>query len=155
MSPDERFDRKVDRSGECWVWTGAHDSFGHGRLTRNYVNVGAHRVAWERSNGPIPEGMCVLHRCDNPPCVRPDHLFLGTKRDNSRDMIAKGRGRGQFRDNAGEKHPRAKLTNAAVIEIRARYAVGGVTQDQLAAEFGVSQRAVLFVLQGKHWRNVA
>ena len=97
-----RFWEKVDKKGptECWVWTGA----GVSRLPRrnyglahkpgtNRGKVRAHRVSWEMHNGPIPDGLNVLHTCDNPPCVNPAHLFVGTQRDNVRDMYAKGRGR--------------------------------------------------------------
>ena len=88
-----RFWSKVRTGTGCWEWTGARARFGHGLV---HVGPGGklaqtHRVAWELMVGPVPEGMGVLHRCDNPPCVRPDHLFLGTQQDNVRDMWAKGR----------------------------------------------------------------
>ncbi len=79
---------KVDQSGDCWIWTGyvGHDGYGqHGRSGK------AHRLAWELTVGPIPDGLNVLHRCDTPVCVRPEHLFLGTSADNSIDMVRKGR----------------------------------------------------------------
>ena len=83
---------KVDRSGECWIWTGDKMPRGYGRVRRrDRTYVGAHRVAWEIVKGPIPAGLHVCHRCDNPPCVRPDHLFVGTASDNARDRDAKGR----------------------------------------------------------------
>ena len=91
-TPEDRFWRKVDKSGECWLWQGATYCRMHygclgigGRTTR------AHRFSWELHNGPIPDGLCVLHRCDVPRCVNPDHLFLGTKLDNMKDRTAKGR----------------------------------------------------------------
>lgn len=93
--------RQVERGdeGECWEWQGSTNEHGYGR-----VKVGgrpgpvqlAHRVAWELINGAIPDGLCILHACDNPPCCNPSHLFLGTKADNTADMIAKGRARNQF-----------------------------------------------------------
>lgn len=79
---------RVDKSGDCWLWTGARDGKGYGRLG----NKVASRLSWELSHGPIPRGKLVCHKCDNPPCVRPDHLFLGSPADNFYDMVAKGRG---------------------------------------------------------------
>jgi len=98
----DRFWPKVDKNGSapehcpelgpCWVWTGAHVPWGYGQIgLTGRKNGRAHVVSWEMHNGPIPDGLWVLHKCDNPPCVRPDHLFLGTVQDNTADMIAKGR----------------------------------------------------------------
>ena len=98
----QRFWAKVDASGDCWEWTGQRHRTGHGVFT---VPGGtprqqqAHRVSWEMHNGPIPEGMNVCHKCDNPPCIRPEHLFLGSQLDNLRDMIAKGRASWQRASN--------------------------------------------------------
>jgi HNH endonuclease len=80
----------------CWDWQRAVNSVGYGRIARNGTRVYAHRAAYELAYGPIPKDMCVLHSCDNRRCVRPDHLFLGTKRDNMLDMAAKGRWRNQY-----------------------------------------------------------
>jgi hypothetical protein len=95
---ENRFWSKVDKTGDCWEWQGGHVK-GYGEITAG-KRPGrtwryAHRVAWELTFGPIPRGLCVLHRCDNRGCVRPAHLFLGTVADNNRDMWAKGRGRGR------------------------------------------------------------
>jgi len=96
----ERFWAKVDRSGDCWLWTagvwksrGGYGKFQAGSSRANARVVYAHRQAWELTNGAIPEGAIVRHRCDNPPCVNPDHLVLGDQTDNLRDMQRRGRGR--------------------------------------------------------------
>lgn len=88
-----RFWNHVLKTAKCWWWTGALDGQGYGRVRRDKVLHPAHRLAWIDANGPIPDGLYVCHRCDNRKCVRPDHLFLGTAKDNTQDMIAKGRRR--------------------------------------------------------------
>lgn len=96
---------RVDKSGECWVWTGGTIGGGYGRFSA--AKILAHRHAWALTNGPVPDGLDVLHRCDNPPCVRPDHLFLGTHTENMRDMTSKGR-RAAMR---GAESPNARQTD--------------------------------------------
>lgn len=89
----ERFWSKVDRSGDCWMWTASRNASGYGRFggSNSGGSYLAHRMCWELHNGPIPDGLCVLHRCDNPACVNPAHLWLGTRDDNNKDKTAKGR----------------------------------------------------------------
>lgn len=131
-----RFDAKVSPEAltGCHLWTGVASSFGHGS-----INVGgrprwAHRVAWELANkSQIPPGMCVLHTCDVPSCVNPAHLRLGTKRDNTRDMMVKGRDR-----FTGERNPVTKLTDLQVIEIRASCESG----PKAAKRYGVSRATI-------------
>lgn len=89
----DRFWAKVRKSDGCWPWIKSRQPYGYGRFNYQGKQVQAHRVAWILTNGPIPDDLCVLHSCDNPPCCNPDHLFLGTKGDNNRDCIRKGRGR--------------------------------------------------------------
>jgi hypothetical protein len=89
----ERLERDSDKSGDCWVWMGGRDTNGYGTVGGHRTWDRVHRVAYRLYVGPIPDGMFVCHRCDNPPCWRPEHLFLGTVGDNNRDMHAKGRGR--------------------------------------------------------------
>jgi len=131
----ERFWRKVNSTGgenACWPWTGAKDSCGYGGVSINYKNHGAHRLAFALSLGEIPKGLCVLHRCDNPSCCNPAHLFLGTHYENIMDKMKKGRGsrplrRGQFI---------RKLTDEDVREIRKRRA-NGENCSSIASSFGV------------------
>lgn len=90
----ERFWEKVRKSDGCWEWTGSRNAAGYGKLSEGAAGsprLRAHRVSWELANGPVPAGLWVLHRCDNPPCVRPDHLWLGTRLDNMQDCARKGR----------------------------------------------------------------
>jgi hypothetical protein len=89
----DRFWEKVDKSGDCWEWTATIDKSGYGIVGMRPKNLKASRVAWMLTNGAIPDGLWVLHHCDNRRCVRPDHLFLGTNTDNQRDSVAKGRWR--------------------------------------------------------------
>lgn len=159
-----RFWAKVDKSGDCWVWKGAHHKFGYGLVQVAGRSVGAHRVAYELANGPIPEGLFILHNCDNPACVRPDHLRAGTPADNMRDKVERGRGNAPRGDDTGirrhperyprgEQHHSARLTRADVEAIRARYAKGGVSQYELALEYDVSQSLINRILKGLIWRH--
>lgn len=135
----------------CREWLGKKDSRGYGRWQRT-TNLCAtywlaHRYAWFLTNGPIPDGMFVCHRCDNPRCVNPDHLFLGTHADNMADMVRKGRQNKRNSKYQGFNHPRCTITPALVAEVlnsRARE-----TQRQLASRLGVSQKTVWRIVQGK------
>lgn len=152
------YEQKVDRSpgqgphGDCWGWNGSRHTNGYGRLNRTSGIVYAHRFAYEATYGPIPPGYDVLHRCDNPPCSNPAHLFLGTQADNNADCRRKGRHRYGDRPR-GERHGRAKLTAPQVLEIRHRRA-RGESLGKLATTFGVSKKAVLLIVQGKNWSDV-
>lgn len=101
---------------KCWNWFKGKDSLGYGHVWDVSGSRLTHRVSWLLFFGPIPDGLCVLHKCDNPSCVNPDHLFLGTKGDNNRDAKQKGRQRGYF--VAGDKHPNAVLSKGIVIKMR-------------------------------------
>ena len=147
----ERFMSFVDTSGECWLWKGFRNPKGYGTFWLSPRKQMAHRVAWTFAHGPIPLGMRVLHHCDNPSCVRPTHLFLGTPLDNMRDMIAKGRARHPTRYGL---RTHSKLTPDQVRDMRAAYAAGGMTQQALAEQFGVSRRLVGGIINGKRWRSV-
>jgi hypothetical protein len=147
---DDRFWGKVRKTDGCWLWTGCIKHSGYGHFWRAGKLLHAHRVSWELTHGPVPEGLFVLHRCDTRACVRPDHLFTGTHQDNMLDMENKGRtGR-----NLGERNGRAKLTRDQVIEIRTLYATGDVTQLYLARLFGVSRALVWYILSGSKWSHL-
>ena len=145
---EDKFWSRVRIGDGCWEWTKARNNRGYGMLSIGGRSMLAHRVSWEFANGPIPPGMHVLHRCDNPGCVRPGHLFLGTPADNVADMLAKGRGRAP----KGENHKRAKLTEADVLKIRALVA-SGMSQRQAGEGFGVSGQAVGSIVRGETWRQ--
>lgn len=149
---EERFWQKVDKAAPngCWEWTGSLHSKGYGQMSgsrRGDRPLKCHRVSWELHRGPVPDGLQVLHRCDNRRCVNPDHLFLGTAGDNSRDMVNKGR------VSRGERHPFAKLTAADVTELR-RLSECGRPDRELAAVFGTSERNVRHVVDRDTWKHV-
>lgn len=146
----ERLWRKVSKAAPsgCWEWQGSKDKKGYGRININKRPVLTHRFAWELENGPIPDGKDVLHSCDNPCCVNPSHLFLGTNDDNIADKVDKGR------QERGSGHHRAKLTENQVIEIRRRYALGNISHSQLAAEYGVCRMAVTDIISRRNWAHI-
>jgi len=150
----KRFCDKVQKSETCWLWTGRLNNDGYGRMGAAVGRhaVYAHRIAWELHNGKIPDDMCILHHCDNPPCVRPDHLFLGTRRDNLADMRTKGRAR--VYDRHGSKNPLAMLVESQVLEIRDKFAQGGITRKKLASEYGVGRPAIDRIINRKNWRHI-
>jgi hypothetical protein len=149
----DRFWPKVDKSGDCWLWTGAKTPFGHGVMAKPGGGaVRTHRVSWEMHRGTIPEGLCVLHRCDVPACVNPDHLFLGDRDANNKDMQAKGRC-DRVKRPRGENHGCAKLTEDAVRQIRERRNKGE-TYASIARDFGVSLQTI-FRTCHHNWQHVA
>lgn len=152
-TPADRFWAKVDRrtDDECWEWQANRHQQGYGlfSLDTQHGSYKAHRFSWELANGQIPDGSVVRHRCDNPPCVNPAHLELGSQADNMADM----RGRGRERKAAGATHPRARLTDEQIAEIRSRYRFRVVTAQMLADEYGVSVSFVRHVLSGDRLRK--
>ena len=148
---EERFWTKVDRRGvyECWEWTGGRTGNGYGALDIDGKMRTVHRLSFGIHYGDIPDGLCVLHHCDNPPCVNPQHLFAGTVSDNAVDMIRKGRGNRPF----GERHHSAKLTDAQVLEILLIKPVSGY-QSTIARKFGVSQVTISDIRSRKTWKHL-
>lgn len=142
---------KVDDNTGCWNWTGALHWKGYGKITINGKSCRAHRVSYELHREPIPQGLYVLHHCDNRSCINPEHLFLGTHADNMADMTEKGRGRLGSRGKRGETNHCAKLTETDAREIRSAVGISGVA---LATKYGVSPRQVLRIRAGKKWAHL-
>lgn len=147
----------------CWEWRAFRNRDGYGRLTYGAEDWLAHRLAWILTKGEIPAGLGVLHRCDNPPCCNPSHLFLGDQLANAKDMKAKGRhSHGDTHHwhlrpetvRRGEGHSQGKLTEKAVIEIRLSYSTGRRTQQSLGDEFGVSREMIREVVLLRSWKHV-
>jgi hypothetical protein len=140
----DRFWAKVDRAGDCWIWTAGRTADGYGMFKFGGKVQKAHRVSWIFAHGEIPDGSLVLHRCDVPGCVQPAHLFLGTDKTNAVDRDTKGRGA------RGERHARAKLTAAIVDQIRQRVAAGEM-QKTIAAELHVATSTIARIVTGERW----
>lgn len=145
----EYFNARVDRSSAdgCWPWTGTLNVTGYGNGHCNSKRFLSHRLGFELANGPIPDGMEVCHRCDNPRCVRPDHLFLGTHAENMADMSKKGR------SARGERNGIAKLTANAAREIRRLVSMGEM-KIEIAKRFGVGESVVRSIAKRKRWAHV-
>ena len=138
---------RLNEATGCMEWTRSCDRDGYGYVQTSGKLKRAHRVAFERANGPIPEGKWVLHRCDNPKCVNPAHLFLGDNRSNVDDKVAKGR------HAFGERNGRANLTEADIRQIRFDYALGE-RQVDLAKRYGVHQTHISLIVTRKEWAHV-
>lgn len=147
---EEKFWPRVQKGPDCWHWIGSLSPLGYGVLVgRERRHRSAHRLSWEIHYGPIPDGLMVCHHCDNRGCVRPDHLFLGTARDNVQDMLAKGRnGRGWHPVRRGEAHQAARLSDAEIGAIRDAIA-RGLPHRAIAREFGVSHTYVGKLARGE------
>lgn len=155
-NPGERLWPRVERVGECMEWQGTRNEHGYGALRVDGRLIKAHRFAWEITHGPIPDGLDVLHSCDNPPCCNPDHLSLGTARDNAAEMVERGRHACSLSTShlrRGERHPAAKLTTEAVASIRGRVEREPVSA--LAREFGVARATIRAVRDRQTWKESA
>jgi hypothetical protein len=157
-----RFWNKVQKSDGCWTWTGSLTVSGYGRLKFRGAYSQAHRVSWTMEYGPIPKGLLVCHRCDNPPCCRPDHLFLGTKSDNAKDMVSKGRymtatnnpaTRAPDRVPRGSRNSLARLTEDDVRRIRALPETYHC-HARIGREFGVSPSTIIRIFRRESWKHV-
>jgi hypothetical protein len=155
-----RFWRKVNKTDTCWLWNASKSTCGYGKFTARRLGhhcTGAHRFAWEISFGEIPEGLLVLHCCDTPACVRPDHLFLGTPADNMLDKVQKGRqSKGpqhaaSHASTKGERNGNSRLTWEIVRQIRAEY-TPGMGYKNVANRYNVSPGMIAFIIRGESWK---
>lgn len=165
----EDFWQRVDKSGDCWLWTGAISNGTYGKTNFAGKQYGAHQLAWILTNGEIPQGLFVCHKCDNPRCVNPDHLWLDTPKNNTHDMIRKARKSNvrpapQRGDNhwsrkhpewvrRGVKHHKAKLTEEQVKLVRSKVAQGQ-TMLSVARDFNVHVSLVSLIVKRKIWTHV-
>lgn len=147
---------KVNKTDTCWLWTRARHEQGYGllkvRIKGKYYKVRAHRISYLLAHGYLPDELHILHSCDVPACVRPDHLSLGDAFDNMQDKVSKGRQSGGQR--AGGENTRAVMDEYAVIECRTRYQEHHISQRALAAAYGVSRWTIRDALAGRTWKHV-
>jgi len=140
-------ERYVVTDSECWEWTGTRTN-GYGEAFYNGKKGAAHRLAYEKWVGPIPEGLLIRHKCDNPPCINPDHLEPGTIKQNAEDMVRRGR------SGVGEAGSRAKLTETQVHQIRDEYEYGVMGYRRLAEKYGVTQTTIKYIVIRKTWTHI-
>jgi len=157
----DRFWSKVQPSEGCWNWTAAKNEKGYGVFGINRDTFKAHRVAFILSGQEIPDGLCLLHKCDNPACVNPDHMMIGTRAENNADMCAKGRHVNgaqktpieQCKYEKGEHHHNARLTAEIVLQIRNDRALG-MSFSRIAAKYGIGQKHAHSIATRKAWKHV-
>lgn len=146
--------RKHRHPDKCWSWRASTHKDGYGWIKIAGRMDLAHRASWMVNFGAIPRGLYVLHKCDNPVCTNPKHLFLGTQIDNMKDMSAKGRRIGRPTSGKGERAGGAKLTEKQVLAIRSRYAMGGVSQCALAKRYGLTPSPIGQIINRITWRHI-
>lgn len=157
-----RFESKFVKKSGCWIWEASLNNKGYGQFSiKRSVNKLAHRISYQIYIGDIPKGLCVLHKCDNPKCVNPDHLFLGTKKDNMIDKENKNRGNHEKASktmirkghNRGEKQWMCKLTNNDIIEIRKLHSKG-LTHEEIASKYPVERRQIGKIINKESWKHL-
>ncbi len=151
LKPEEMFTHHLGPmpdTDSCVEWPATRFSTGYGKLYASGASYSTHRISYEIFHGLIPDGYVVRHSCDNPPCVNPRHLLVGTTKQNNGDSVRRDR------HQRGMRHTRAKLTDQQVREIRGRWCCGAANQPQLAAKFGVAQTTISQIVRGKSWKHL-
>lgn len=148
----DRLWNRTDRSSGCWIWTGCVDGSGYGLISLNGKMVKTHRLSWVLSNGQIPEGLFVCHHCDNRKCINPDHLFIGTNKDNMQDKVRKGRKNGGG-PAMGEHNGSAKMNAKKVIKIRELHK-NGMSEKKISKQIGVGKSQVHRIIARQNWKQV-
>ncbi len=142
------FFKHIFKTPKCWEWTASLDGDGYGKTKIGKRFLQAHRASWEIHNGPIPNGLWVLHKCDNPKCVNPDHLYLGNHLQNVRDRQDRGRAA------CGERTGNSKLSNESVIHIRKLASDGALTHQAIADKFSVTQGTITKIVARQMWGHI-
>ena len=146
----DRLWNRTNRESGCWEWIGCKDGSGYGLISLNGKMVKTHRLAWELTYGSIPNGLFVCHHCDNPACINPEHLFLGTNKDNMQDKIKKGRRNGGG-PAKGERNGAAKISCKDAVEIR-RLHENGLSGRKIADKFGISDSQIFRIILNQCWK---
>lgn len=144
-------DRVIIADGGCWEWVGAKTSRNYGNMGFGVKNVLVHRLIYSLCVGDLDKRLFVCHKCDNPPCCNPDHLFVGSPKDNTADMFSKGRNVNKCK--FGEDHANSRFTNSDVLEIRSRHAAGD-TIYAIAKEYGCTTTAIWHIVKRKTWKHL-
>lgn len=149
-----RFLKKTQWNGKCLLWIGGKTKRGYGRFKINGILYGAHHISYQIYINDIPEGDWILHKCDNPSCVNPIHLFNGDRSDNMKDCVLKNRHNFQNKNKAqsGETHPKAKLKNKNIPEIK-RLKSLGISDEEIGKKFGVVRSAIHKISNGINWKD--
>lgn len=147
MTPETRFWARVKKTKTCWIWTGAKNSKGYGDIMINGKHEKSHRYSYLISKGEIPYNKHVLHHCDNPTCVNPEHLWIGTNHENVLDKISKGRDS----NKSGKNNPNVKLNGEKVNKIRKLYKQGEHNMVQIGKIFNVNRNVISRVVNQKYW----
>lgn len=153
---EQRLQKHTQKADGCWIWIGPRNSNGYGRIHWQGRKQYVHRLVYELAHGPLQKAIEVCHDCDNPACVRPDHLFPGAHKDNMADMVTKGRHPSQTQPETrprGEQHYASKLTDADVRAIRSLYA-SGQSKASLARQFGIDRVMIRQIVARKAWRHI-